>query len=299
MTALSGGAGAMAVGVIGLGRMGGPMAQRVLAAGHRVQVYDIRAAAREALAAAGATVCRDPSELAAAADVVITSLPGPEEVEHVMRRPDGVLAAVRPNTVVVETSTIGPAQSQALAADLAARGACYLDAPVSGGVEGAVSGTLAVMVGGNAAALERVKPVLECFGKPIFHLGPVGAGNSMKLVIQAVFLSQVAAFLEAVALGQDSGIALPRILEVIAASSAHQPTIGKRYEKMIAADLTPRFEVRAALKDLSLAQDWCRQIGGRTDIMNSVVSAYGRAVEAGLSEKDLIALGNVFRRTDA
>ena len=286
----------MNVGMIGLGRMGGPMARRVLSAGHQVHVYDIRAAAREALSVAGASPCRDPSELAAASDVVVSSLPGPQEVDQVMRGPGGVLAAVRRNAVLLETSTIAPAQSQALAAEFTARGACYLDAPVSGGVEGAASGTLAVMVGGDAAALARARPVLECFGKRIFHLGPVGAGNGMKLVIQAIFLSQVAAFLEAVALGQESGIALARILEVVAASSAHHPTIGKRYERMLAEDLTPRFEVRAALKDLSLAQDWSRQMGCRTDIVSAVVSAYRRAAEAGLSEKDLIALRNVCGR---
>jgi 3-hydroxyisobutyrate dehydrogenase-like beta-hydroxyacid dehydrogenase len=277
----------MNVGVIGLGRMGAPMARHVVEAGHRVHVYDLRPAA-----IAGATVCGNTAEVAAVSDIVVTSLPGPAQVEAVMRE---VLGAVRRDAVIVETSTIGPAQSQSLAAQFAARDAAYLDAPVSGGVEGAVAGTLAVMVGGEAATLERARPVIQCFGQHIFHLGPVGVGNSMKLVIQTVFLSQVAALVEAVAVGREAGIPVQRLLEVIAASSAHHPAIGKRYDKIIADDLTPRFEVQAALKDLGLAQQWSHQLGCRVDVLDATIAAYRRAAAAGFSEQDLIALQQVIR----
>ncbi len=263
------------------------MARHIVAAGHQVHVYDPRPAT-----VPGAAACGSSSEVAALSDIVVTSLPGPAQVEAVMHE---VLGAIRRDAVVVETSTIGPAQSQALAAQFAARGAAYLDAPVSGAVEGAVAGTLAVMVGGDAAALERARPVLQCFGQHIFHLGPVGAGNSMKLVIQAVFLSQVAALVEAVAVGREAGIPMESLLAVIAVSSAHHPGIGKRYEKLIADDLTPRFEVQAALKDLKLAQEWAHQLGCDADLLDAATRAYGRAAVAGFFAQDLIAVGKVIR----
>ncbi len=220
----------MRVGFIGLGRMGAPMAARIAAAGHGVVGYDSSAERRQ-LAGPGVVLVDSPAAVALDADVVITSLPGPAEVENVVHGRNGVLASLKPAAVLVETSTISPQQSRTLAHDLAIRKASYLDAPVSGGAQGARDGTLVAMVGGAAEALDTARPVLACFAKHIFHLGPVGAGNVMKLVIQSIFLSQMAGFLEAVSMGERSGIALDTLLRIVAVSSAHHPAIGTRYEK--------------------------------------------------------------------
>ncbi len=286
----------MNVGVIGLGRMGQPIAKNILSAGHRLHVHDIRPTAGEELVSLGATWCRDPAEVASVSECIISSLPGPQEVEIVMRGARGVLQAIAPGAVVVETSTINPILSRALAPQFSERGAYYLDAPVSGGSEGAVGGALTIMVGGDPAALERARPVIESFCKQIFHLGPTGAGNTMKLVIQAIYLSQMAAFLEGLSLGEEAGIPTRLLLEIIAGSSAHHPTIGKRYEMLIANDLRPRFEVDGAIKDLTLAEEMCAGTSMKAEIMRAALAAYRRAAEFGLSKKDLIALRNMLRQ---
>ena len=162
--------------------MGAPMAARIAAAGHRVVGYDILPAKRQ-LAITGISHCVSPAEVAAGADVIVTSLPGPGEVADVVNGSDGLLKSLRPSTILVETSTISPGLSRAIASDLLARNSYYLDGPISGGAHGARDGTLVAMVGGPAEALERARPIISCFAKKIFHLGPVGAGNVMKLVI--------------------------------------------------------------------------------------------------------------------
>jgi 3-hydroxyisobutyrate dehydrogenase len=279
----------MRVGFVGLGRMGAPMAARIAAAGHDVVGYDISAERRTQIGA-GLTMVGSAAAAAADADVVVTSLPGPAEVADVVRGTSGLMTSMKPAAVLVETSTISPQLSRALAGELAARNVSYLDAPVSGGAHGARDGTLVAMVGGEAQVLDLVRPVLSCFAKDIFHLGPVGAGNVMKLVIQAIFLSQMAGFLEAVSLGERSGIALDTLLRIVAASSAHHPAIGTRYEKLRSGDLNPMFEVGSAVKDLSLAEDLGRELEGSYPILSSALSDYRGAADSGLSAADLIAV---------
>ena len=279
----------MRVGFIGLGRMGAPMAARIAAAGHHVVGYDISAERRKQIGP-GITMVDNSAAVAADVDVIVTSLPGPAEVADVVRGTNGLMTSIKPATVLVETSTISPQQSRALAGDLAARNASYLDAPISGGAHGARDGTLVAMVGGEAQVLGLVRPVLRCFAKDIFHLGPVGAGNVMKLVIQAIFLSQMAGFLEAVSMGERSGIALDTLLRIVAASSAHHPAIGTRYEKLRSGDLDPMFEVGSAVKVLSLAEALWRDLDGSYSTLSSALSAYRGAADGGLSTADLIAL---------
>jgi 3-hydroxyisobutyrate dehydrogenase-like beta-hydroxyacid dehydrogenase len=281
----------MAVGFIGLGRMGAPMAARIATAGYPVLGYDIQSAKRQ-LGIAGVSHYASPAEVAARADVIITSLPGPAEVADVVNGPDGLLKSLRPSAILVETSTISPELSRMIADDFAARGAFYLDAPISGGVRGARDGTLVAMVGGPPEALERARPVISCFAKTIFHLGPAGAGNVMKLVIQSIFLSQMASFLEAVSMGERSGVPLETLLDVVAASSAHHPAIGTRYEKLKSGDLSPIFAVASAVKDLTLAEGiWCR-FDGPFPMLASALRDYRGAAADGLAESDLIAIRN-------
>ena len=213
--------------------------------------YDVSPARRQ-LGIHGVIHCASLAEVAKQAEIVITSLPGPPEVADVVYGADGLLASLRPDAILIETSTISPEQSRVIASDLATRNGLYLDAPISGGVRGARDGTLVAMVGGQQAVLERARPILACFARDIFHVGPAGAGNMMKLVIQSIFLSQMASFLEAVSMGERSGIPLDTLLNVVAASSAHHPAIGTRYGKLKAGDLDPMFEVGSAVKDLSL-----------------------------------------------
>jgi len=279
----------MKVGFIGLGRMGAPMAARIAAAGHPVAGYDILPSKRE-LVIAGLIYADSPAAVAAEAEVIVTSLPGPAEVAEVVR--SGLLRSLRPSAILVETSTISPELSRALAKEVAARGACYLDAPVSGGARSAHDGTLVAMVGGAGDALARARPVIACFAKEIVHLGPVGTGNTMKLVIQAIFLSQMAGFLEAVSMGERSGIPLDTLLKVVAASSAHHPAVGTRYDKLRSGNLDPMFEVAAAAKDLSLAEGMWEKPGGQLPVLASALYDYRGAAAGGFAEDDVIAVRN-------
>ena len=278
------------VAVIGLGRMGAPMARNLMAGGHTLVVHDIRPEASAPFAADGVRVAASPAEATTGAGIVLTCLPGPEHVVAVMEGAEGVLGAAQKGTLVIETSTIGPGQSRELSQRFAARGAAYLDAPLSGGVEGAMAGTLTIMVGGDEVAYERARALFECLGTDLHHMGPSGAGNTMKLIIQMIFMSQVTAFLEGVALGEAAGIELDRLLDIIATSSAHHPTIAKRYDKILAGDLTPRFEVSSALKDLTLASAMGAEHGLNTLITNASIEAAERTTALGLGDKDLIAL---------
>ncbi len=187
------------VGLIGIGRMGGAMARTLLRKGQRLIIRDTRTEAWAPLAGAQCRIAASPAEVAAAAEIVLTSLPGPDQVDQVMTGAGGLLGAVRPGAVVVETSTISPDQSRRLAAAFAAEGAAFLDAPVSGGAAGAADGTLAVMVGGAAAAYARVRPLLDQIGSNVYHMGPSGTGSAMKLVIQLVVMTYFAAMQEGVA----------------------------------------------------------------------------------------------------
>src|SRR5262249_15615872 len=155
---------------------------------------------------------------------------------------------------------------------------------------GARDGSLVAMVGGPADALERVSPVLTCFTSKIFHLGPVGTGNAMKLVIQSIFLAQMAGFLESLSMGERCGIAIERLLEITAASSAHHPTIGTRYEKLRTGNLDPIFEVRAAAKDMSLAEQMWRDLGMPLPTLTSALGDFKETAACGFSEADLIAV---------
>jgi 3-hydroxyisobutyrate dehydrogenase-like beta-hydroxyacid dehydrogenase len=285
----------MRVGFIGLGRMGEPMAARIAAAGHSVFAHDVLLA-KQKLAIPGVSHCASAAVAAAGADVVVTSLPGPSEVSDVVLGAGGVLSALPRSAVLIETSTIGPGLSRRISSELMLREICYLDAPVSGGARGARDGTLVAMVGGAGDTLERVRPIISCFAGSIFHLGPVGAGNTMKLVIQSIFLTQMASFLESVSLGERCGIPLELLLDVVAASSAHHPAIGTRYKKLKSADLTPLFEIGSAAKDMSLAEELWSTLEMIPPTLASALSEYRSAAAGGYAGADLIAVHNWLNR---
>src|SRR5262245_57890746 len=176
--------------------MGAPMARHLLAAGHALTVCDVREEALAPFRATAAAVAPTSAAVAADAELVIASLPGPEEVDQVMTGPHGVLAGARPGLIVADTSTVSATQSRRLSHGFAAKGVAYLDWPVTGGHEGALNAALSMMVGGDKAAYERALPVMRCFGPGIHYMGPSGAGSGMKLIIQLIYLSQLVTFFE-------------------------------------------------------------------------------------------------------
>ena len=282
----------MRVALIGTGRMGAPMARNILKQNHALAAYDVSAKALATLEDSSARICTSAVDAVRDAEIVLTSLPGPKQVEFVMAE---IEPAVTGDAIVADTSTTSPEQSRAMAARFAAKNVAYLDAPISGGVEGAVKGTLTVMVGGDVAAFRRAVPVLSAIGTDVHHIGPSGAGNGVKLIIQMIFMTYVGTFMEGLALADRLGVPMETALRVIGTSSAGRPDLSKRFEKILKDDLSPRSEVALGLKDLMLARELCETEKLDAIITRASAEAFRLAAEAGYADKDLIALRNAAR----
>jgi 2-hydroxy-3-oxopropionate reductase len=222
------------VGVIGTGRMGGPIARNLLGAGYTVHVYDIREEAYADLVQGGATYHDSPRAVAEASHVIILSLMTIDTVEKVLFGKDGVACAGLKGRVVIDMSTGIPSQTQRLAARVAALGGAMLDAPVTGGEGGARAGTLNIMVGGNRDAFRRCKPLLEVLGNTIVRVGPSGAGQVAKMANQVIMSAQFAAVIEAFALLEECGVDVTKALEAIetgGAQSRQLTHLGQAYRR--------------------------------------------------------------------
>jgi 3-hydroxyisobutyrate dehydrogenase-like beta-hydroxyacid dehydrogenase len=246
----------MRVGFIGLGNVGGPMAGFVRAAGYSLVVHDLRRDAAAPLLAGGATWANSPREVAAQCDVVCTCVPGPPEMDVVMRGPGGVLEGARRDTVVVDHTTNDPALVREVGVALAERGCHLLDAPLDGGREGALEGQLTLFVGGDEAVLQRVKPVLDSFSRSVVWVGALGAGSITKLVHNALAMSIDLLLAECLTLGAKAGVAVPRLVEAFGEGCivSGNMTFTKRMPAtLFKGDFTPRFALALAHKDFRLA----------------------------------------------
>ena len=241
------------VGFVGLGAMGKPMAGNLLAAGHQLTVHDVQPAAADELVGAGAVRANSAREVAAASDVTFLSLPQPSDVEAVMTGPDGILAGAARGHVVFDLSTNSPSVVVQLARLAADRGVTLLDAPVSGGVAGARKGTLAVMVGGDRDAFEAHRELLQALGDRLFHVGDTGAGNTVKLINNLLFLIGVLGTVEGLAMGAKAGVDLNVLRDVVQAGSGASFVWDYATRAILKDRLAPNFTVALAAKDISLA----------------------------------------------
>jgi 3-hydroxyisobutyrate dehydrogenase-like beta-hydroxyacid dehydrogenase len=249
------------LGFVGLGVMGGRMAKRLLDARHPVVGYNRTRAKAQWLADAGLRLAASPREVAQAADVVFTMVTDTAALETVTRGPDGILAGLRRGGVLVEMSTVSPAAVRALAADVAARGAELLDAPVSGSPATLEAGQLSFMVGGAEAALERVRPYLAAIGPTITHVGALGLAKAMKLAINQGLAVQMLAFAEAVVLAEKAGVARERAVEAVLRSVVASPMLKYRGPFVLGMPAEAWFDVGMMQKDLMLSLDLGRAAG--------------------------------------
>ena len=251
----------MRVGVIGLGIMGAPMARNLLQAGHGVTVLSRTRARMAPLVDAGAAGADSAAALARQVDAVVTSLPDTPDVEQVVAGAEGILAGAHPGLLVIDTSTIAPDVARTLAARAAAVGVALLDAPVSGGEQGAIAGTLSIMVGGARAAFTRAEPVFAAIGRQTTYMGGPGQGQMTKLVNQVVGATTLAAVAEGVLLAARAGLdpaAMVRALEGGAAASWMLSNLAPRMQRR---DFAPGFMVRLQQKDLRLALAAAARLG--------------------------------------
>ena len=249
------------VGFIGLGIMGGPMAGNILKAGFPVTVWNRTASRAEPLAQAGAQVAASPAEVAAQSDIIITMVTASEDVRQVTLGEDGVVHGARPGAVVVDMSTISPQTTREIAEALQAKGIAMLDAPVSGGDVGARNATLSIMVGGDVAVVERVRPVFEAMGKKITHIGPNGAGQTCKLVNQILVVGNNMAMAEALTFATRAGVDVGRVLEAVSGGAAGSWQLSNLGPRILKRDFAPGFSIRNQQKDLRLAIEAADQMG--------------------------------------
>jgi 3-hydroxyisobutyrate dehydrogenase-like beta-hydroxyacid dehydrogenase len=253
------------IGVIGLGLMGRPMAANLVKAGHSVTVWNRTASRANELVAAGATVAKNPHDVAAAADLLITMVSDPPALEEVLwgheGKNDGALDGLRPGSTYIDCSTISPALARKIAGVCAERKIKFLDAPVTGGDWGAREGTLLFMIGGDAGTLREVEPVLGVLGKKWFLLGPNGAGQTIKLAMNTLLALQVGAIAEGIALVTKAGLTGEQLFEVLQSSMARSGLLDIKVPLMLKGDFKPSFPLRLMHKDLSLALDLANQLG--------------------------------------
>lgn len=242
-------------GFIGLGIMGGPMAANIRKAGFPLTVWNRTAARTEPLLAAGASPAASPADVARTSDIVLSCVTDSADVEAVALGPGGIIEGTHEGLLYVDCSTIAPATARHVAARLGERGVWMLDAPVSGGDVGAKAGTLAIMVGGREEDFERALPVLQAMGKTIVHVGPVGAGQVVKLCNQVAGGLNLLAMAEAIALARKAGVDPAKMLEVVSAGAAGSWMLANLGPRVLRDDFTPGFMVELMQKDLRLVLD--------------------------------------------
>jgi 3-hydroxyisobutyrate dehydrogenase len=288
------------IGVVGVGRMGAPMARRLLHVGHELIVCDPVDERVADLCAQGARRAADPAGAAATAEVTITSLPTPEVVEHVMVGERGVLVGAPRGSTVIDMSTSPPRLARRLAEVGERAGADVLDAPVTGGPRGAEAGTLTIMVGGDASVFARVLPLLEILGDFVRHMGGPGAGQATKLTNNVLAATHMAALAEAVGLAASEGLNPAAVYEVVSHGTGDSRVLRNRYpvpgvlEHAPASNAwAPLFPVDLIAKDVALALETGAEHGLEMPVVEVALARYRAAQAAGLGELDYSAVAQL------
>ncbi len=260
----------MEVGFVGLGAMGRPMAQHLQRAGHRLHLWARRPESVAPFANSGATVHATPAALAAATEVTFSMVMGSADVEQLVLGPDGLIGGARSGWVHVDMSTIAPGTTRRVAAALAERGAAMLDAPVSGGPTAAEAATLAIMVGGDAEVLARVRPLLECFGSKIVHVGGNGAGEVAKACNQMIMVSAIQACAEAMHLANAHGVDLAAVRTALMGGSGASRVLDVMGERMVERNFAAGIEARLHHKDFGILMGEAVRLGAPLPVAGQV-----------------------------
>jgi 3-hydroxyisobutyrate dehydrogenase/2-hydroxy-3-oxopropionate reductase len=275
------------LGFVGLGKMGRPMTQRLLAAGHTVHVFNRSRGPIDALAAEGATPATSAAEVAERAEIVMTALPTPDSVQAVYSE---MAKVARSGQIYIDHSTVSPGLNRWCAEQLAPKSADFLDAPVSGGPAGAQGGTLTVMVGGDQAVFDRALPVLQAFGKNIRRCGPIGAGQVVKLINQLLVGIHTSAIAEAAVFGARFGADPQVVLDLIGTSFGGSTMMTRNLPRFMSRDFSPATPVGLILKDLGLIHDEAKS-GGIPLLLGALAEQrFSEARARGFGDEDMAAL---------
>ncbi len=288
------------IGLIGLGLMGKPMGLNLLKEGFSLTVWNRTASRAESLVAAGAKLAASPQEVAAASDVLITIVSDPSALEEVLwghaGKNDGALASLSNGSIYIDSSTVSPALARKIAVACKERQIGFLDAPVTGGTWGAEKGELVFMVGGDAQVLKDAEPVLSVLGKRWFHLGPNGAGQTIKLAMNLILALQVDALAEALALVTGVGLQGEKLVEVLQSSMARAGVLDVKAPLLLKGEYPPSFPLRLMHKDIGLALDLAKEAGVALPAAAAAYSTYSSVKAAAKEDLDYAAVMKFWQR---
>lgn len=284
------------VGYIGLGLMGKSIARNILKAGFALVVHNRSQAAVDELVAEGAAAATDPAEVAAQVDVVFTNLPDTPDVELVALGENGILAGAHEGLIFVDNSTIKPGAARTIAARLAKKGVQSLDAPVSGGDIGARDGTLTIMVGGDAAALEKVMPLFQAIGKTITHVGEAGAGQVAKAANQIMVAAQMTAMAELLVFSKKAGVDPQKVVDAIKAGAAQCWSLDVKPPRLFAGNRQPGFKAYMQAKDLNIVMESAREYGAPLPLTAESTQLFNAMLQMGMAELDNSAVIGVIEK---
>lgn len=284
------------LGFIGLGTMGAAMAANLARAGFAVSAWNRTPGRASDLDALGVRRATSPAAVASEADVIVVCVADSPDVEAVLVGADGVLAGARPGSLVVDCSTISPAATRAIGASLAGAAIAMVDAPVSGGSEGARMATLSIFVGGQATDVERARPILSALGTTITHVGPLGSGQAVKAVNQVILAGTYLGVAEGIVLALRAGLDVEQVVDALSGGAAQSWVLANRSGRMIADDYPLGFKVALHRKDLDIALQLARQVGAALPVAALAAQLESGLIAGGHAEEDMSALARSIRR---
>ena len=283
------------IGFVGLGTMGAAMAGHVARAGHPLIVWNRTPGKAGELAKLGATEAPDPARLAAASDVVVVCVSDTADVESVLFGPGGVAEGIRPGALVIDCSTIAPGATRDFAVRLAGRGAAMVDAPVSGGSEGAQKATLTIFVGGAPADVERARPILARLGQTITHVGPIGSGQAVKAVNQVILAGTYLGVAEGIVLAIKAGLDVEQVVGALSGGAAQSWVLANRSGRMLANDYPLGFKVALHLKDLRIGLGLADELGADLPVTRLCAEIEEALVDGGHAADDVSGVARAIR----
>jgi 3-hydroxyisobutyrate dehydrogenase-like beta-hydroxyacid dehydrogenase len=284
------------VGLIGLGLMGKPMGMNLLKAGFPLTVWNRTPSRADELVATGAKFAQSPRELAANSELMLSIVSDPPALEEILWGQNGAMPGLQRGSIYIDSSTVSPALARKVATACEERGVHFLDAPVTGGDWGAKKGELVFMVGGDAATLTEAEPVLRVLGKKWFHLGPNGAGQTIKLAMNLILALQVDALAEALALVTAAGLQGEKLVEVMQSSMARSGVLDIKSQNLLKGDYTPSFPLRLMHKDMRLALELAQQTHVELPATEAAFKTYSTVKEAAKEDLDYSAVMKFWKK---
>jgi len=284
------------IGILGMGTMGGPMARRLVDSGFTVTGYEPDQTRAGKAKADGVTLASSPARVAEASDMVLSSLPDVATVRRAYESADGAIAGARAGMTFIDVSTTDPESWREVAKAAKAKDVECLDAPVSGGPTDAGSGKLIFLIGGEAAVLERCRPVLSVLGREIHHIGPLGSGQIIKIVNNVMSVGNVAVAAEAMVLGVRAGLDPQRLYDILSTSGGRSHHFIKRFPNVLAGDFTPYFGINLSRKDVAIGLNMAASLGLPMPVTSAVRQTYDTAHAEGFGSLDMAGVISLYEK---